>query len=143
MLRYVILFYVMLLFYCVMLYYVICVILYNVVWWCYACLFLFLFFIFLSHSLSSPLSLILLSFLFLSLNFPFSLSLPFLRTLGQTVYSLCVGEPDYQPPAEVITATVRTYAHMYTDTHTNSCTYILADAYTHIHTLALTRTNIT
>ena len=26
---------------------------------------------------------------------------------GQTVYSLCVGEPDYQPPAEVLAATVR------------------------------------
>jgi aspartate/methionine/tyrosine aminotransferase len=26
---------------------------------------------------------------------------------GQTVYSLCVGEPDYEPPQEVIDATVR------------------------------------
>ena len=25
---------------------------------------------------------------------------------GQTVYSLCVGEPDYQPPKEVLLATV-------------------------------------
>ena len=24
---------------------------------------------------------------------------------GQVVYSLCVGEPDYQPPSEVVTAT--------------------------------------
>ena len=24
---------------------------------------------------------------------------------GETVYSLCVGEPDYQPPAQVIAAT--------------------------------------
>ena len=27
---------------------------------------------------------------------------------GQTVFSLCVGEPDYDPPSEVIEATVRT-----------------------------------
>ena len=26
---------------------------------------------------------------------------------GQTVFSLCVGEPDYDPPSEVIEATVR------------------------------------
>ena len=26
---------------------------------------------------------------------------------GRKVYSLCVGEPDYQPPVEVIAATVR------------------------------------
>lgn len=32
---------------------------------------------------------------------------------GQTVYSLCVGEPDYQPPEEVIAATVRRAAHLY------------------------------
>jgi hypothetical protein len=25
---------------------------------------------------------------------------------GQTVFSLCVGEPDYQPPKEVVDATV-------------------------------------
>lgn len=25
---------------------------------------------------------------------------------GQTVFSLCVGEPDYEPPAEVVAATV-------------------------------------
>lgn len=26
---------------------------------------------------------------------------------GQTVYSLCVGEPDYEPPKEVLAATVK------------------------------------
>ena len=26
---------------------------------------------------------------------------------GKTVYSLCVGEPDYQPPAEVVAATAQ------------------------------------
>ena len=26
---------------------------------------------------------------------------------GETVYSLCVGEPDYQPPQEVLAATAR------------------------------------
>lgn len=29
-----------------------------------------------------------------------------LETHGQTIYSLCVGEPDYQAPREVIEATV-------------------------------------
>lgn len=30
-----------------------------------------------------------------------------LEAAGQEVFSLCVGEPDYQPPPEVIEATVR------------------------------------
>ena len=70
-----------------------------------------------------------------------SLCLPFLRTTGQTVYSLCVGEPDYQPPAEVITATVRTCTqihmqtytciHTYTDTYTYTCRHEYAFSYTH------------
>ena len=103
------------------------------------CAWLFLFFIFLSHSLSSRLSLIHLSFLFISLNFPFSLSLHFLRTVGQTVYSLCVGEPDYQPPAEVITATVRTYVrihacrHTHTHTHTHSQRHVYILVYLSLH----------
>lgn len=29
-----------------------------------------------------------------------------LEKSGQKIYSLCVGEPDYQPPKEVIDATV-------------------------------------
>jgi hypothetical protein len=33
-----------------------------------------------------------------------------IKAEGKTVYSLCVGEPDYQPPQEVADATVRSFS---------------------------------
>ena len=47
-------------------------------------------------------------FVYLSAIFGTLPSLPFFLLIpkGQTVYSLCVGEPDYPPPSEVIIATV-------------------------------------